>query len=157
MCRCHYQLYKHRKDDKGDLKKNLVQIGQNWWCEVLFGDHDSPNVKKNDFRSPETIKEIEFIIVPLEQITEARCFHWWLQQRFRKSLEGILHNLRQKTAEGETSQFILWSYKTRGNKKKSHTTISLINRDVKLLSKILAIIIQQYTKDIIAHNTLAVF
>lgn len=110
-----------------------MQIGQNWWHEALLCWPWLSQCETNDFRNPETIKEIEFIIVPLQQISEARCFRWWLYQTFRK---WILHNLLQKTAEEETCPSSSYeATKLEAIKKKSHTTISLINIDVKIPNK----------------------
>jgi hypothetical protein len=47
--------------------------------------------------------------------------------------------------------------KTGGNKNENHTTIALINIDVKILYKILATIIQQCIKGIMPYNTGATF
>ena len=117
---------------------------------------------KNIIRDWVTSKEIESIIktLPTDKSLEPDAFTDGVYYTFKEEIISILLKLFQKNGNGrKTSKLILHSQryfdpKARQHpiKKENYRPISLMNMDVKILTKILANRIQQYMKRIIHHD-----
>ena len=111
--------------------------------------------------NPTTSTEIETVIknLPKNKGPGPDGFTGELYQTFSKELTPILLKLFQKIAEEGTlsnsfyeATITLTPKPDKDNTKKNYRSISLMNIDAKILSKILANRVQQYIKKLLRHD-----
>ena len=133
--------------------------------EKFLGKYNFPKLNQEEIENlnrPITSMEIETVIrnLPANKSSGPYGFTAKFYQKIREELTPILLKLFQKTAvEGKCPNSFYKATITLipkpdedATKKENYRPISLMNRDAKILNKILAIRIQQHIKKIIHHD-----
>ena len=146
------QLYANKIDNHEEMDKFLER-------------YNFPRLNQKELENINRIitsNEIETVIknFPTNKSPGPDGFTGEFYQTLREELTPILLKLFQKIADGETlpNSFyeatitLIPTPEKRYHKKENYITISLMNRDAKILNKILANRIQQHIKRIIHHD-----
>ena len=135
--------------------------------DKFLAKHNLPRLNQEEIENinrPITSTEIEPVIknLPINKSTGQDGFTGEFHQTFREELTSILLKLFQKIAEGgtlpnsfyEATITLIPKPEKDVTKEENYRPISLMNIDAKILNKILANRIQQYSKRILHHNQL---
>lgn len=76
--RHHYQLYRNKNNDKGQLYANKLDNSEKWknsWKDINYPEWLK---KRENLNRPITRKELNYAFKNLIQKPRTRWFHWWI-------------------------------------------------------------------------------